>query len=83
MDRPRDEWSSPRFSDEELDHFGELYVRCLLREAGVPFARYLENPEYYLQKHARGLWRGEPTVKRPAGLARLFRLRPSIPSGEG
>lgn len=83
MDRSRDEWSSPRLSDEELEYFGELYVRCRLREAGVAFENYLENPEYYLQKHARGLWRGKPAPPQPSGLSRWFRLRPAEPVGRG
>ncbi len=80
MDRPRDEWSSLRLSDEELEHFGELFVRCRLREAGVPFEKYLENPEYYLQKYARGLWRTKPETPKRAGLFGFFRPRTSEPS---
>jgi hypothetical protein len=80
MDRPRDEWSSLRLSDEELEYFGELFVRCRLWEAGVPFEKYLENPEYYLNKHARDLWRAKPTAPERRGLFRLFRLRPAEPS---
>ena len=80
MDRPRDEWSSPRLSDEELEHFGELFVRCRLWEAGVPFEKYLENPEYYLNKHARELWRAKPPAPKRGGLSRLFRLRTTGPS---
>ena len=80
MDRPRDEWLSGRLSDEELEHFGELYVRCCLREAGVQFENYLENPEYYLNKHARDLWRAKPAPPKRRGLLRFFRLRIAGPS---
>jgi hypothetical protein len=46
--------SSPRLSDEELEYYGDLYVRCAIRDAGVEFESFLDNPEYYLQKYARG-----------------------------
>ncbi len=75
MDRPRDEWSSPRLSDEELEYYGDLFVRCRLWEAGVPFEKYLENPEYYLNKHARDLWRPKAKAPERRGLSRLFRPR--------
>ncbi len=80
MDRPQDERSSPRLSDEALEYFGELFVRCRLREAGVPFGQYLENPEYYLQKHARDLWRTKPATPKRASLFRRFRPRETEPS---
>ena len=41
-------------SDEELEFYGDLYVRCAIRGAGVDFESFLSNPEYYLQKHAKG-----------------------------
>jgi len=44
---------TPRLSDEELDYYGDLYVRCDIRDAGVDFEGFLNNPEYYLQKHTR------------------------------
>ncbi len=44
---------APRLSDEELEYYGDLYIRCKIREAGVDFENFLSNPEYYLQKHAR------------------------------
>jgi hypothetical protein len=81
MDRPRDDWVSPRLSDEALEHFGELYVRCRLREAGVPFDRYLDSPEYYLQRYARGLWQTKAAPPKRRGLLRFFRLRTAEPSG--
>jgi hypothetical protein len=46
--------SSPRLSDEELEYYGDLYVRCVIRDAGVDFENFLNNPEYYLQKYAKG-----------------------------
>ena len=49
--------SSPRVSDEELEYYGDLFVRWEIREAGVDFEGFLSNPEYYLQKHTRGRWR--------------------------
>jgi hypothetical protein len=82
MDGLRDERSSPRLSDEELEYFGELYVRCRISEAGLPFTRYLESPEFYLQKHARDIWRGKPRPAKPRGLARFFRMRTAEPTGE-
>jgi len=44
---------TPRLSDEELEYYGDLYIGCAIREAGVDFENFLSNPEYYLQKHAR------------------------------
>lgn len=44
---------TPRLSDEELEYYGNLYIRCRIRGAGVDFESFLGNPEYYLQKHAR------------------------------
>jgi hypothetical protein len=81
MDRTRDDRTAPPLSDEELEHFGELYVRCNLREDGLSFKKYLENPEYYLRKHARIAWPGKPRVAddRP-WLQRLFRFRASDPA---
>jgi hypothetical protein len=42
-----------RLSDEELEFYGDLYVRCEIRSAGVDFETFLSNPEYYLRKHAK------------------------------
>lgn len=81
MDCPRDERSSPRLSDEELEYFGDLYIRCGLRRVGLPFGMYLENPEYYLQKHARNRWRERPAARERRGLWRFFRLRAAGSSG--
>ena len=46
--------SLPRLSDEELEYYGDLYVLCAIRQAGVDFETFLSNPEYYLQKYAKG-----------------------------
>jgi len=46
--------SSSRVSDEELEYYGDLYVQWAIREAGVDFEGFLDNPEYYLETHARG-----------------------------
>ena len=45
---------SPHLSDEELEYYGDLYVHCTIRQAGVDFENFLDNPEYYLQKYAKG-----------------------------
>lgn len=54
MFRSQIPWSSPRLSDEELEYFGDLYVRCTIRQTGVDFETFLGNPEYYLHKFAKG-----------------------------
>jgi hypothetical protein len=77
MARPHRSRSSPRLSDEELDYYGDLYVCCSIRGAGVDFETFLRDPDYYLQKHARG----HPAVPgalgedRRRGLRSYLRLR--------
>jgi hypothetical protein len=44
--------SSLRLSDEELEYYADLYIQYGIREAGVEFEGFLNNPEYYLRKHA-------------------------------
>ncbi len=44
--------SSARLSDEELDYYADLYIQYAIREVGIEFESFLDNPEYYLQKHA-------------------------------
>ncbi len=44
--------SSPRLSDEELEYYADLYIQYGIRGAGVEFEGFLNNPEYYLRKHA-------------------------------
>jgi hypothetical protein len=53
MASPQNAPQTPRLSDEELEYYGDLYIQCRIREAGVDFENFLGNPEYYLQKHAR------------------------------
>lgn len=59
MGNPHESRSSARVSDEELEYYGDLYIRCGIRKAGLDFESFLNNPEYYLQKHARGRWQAE------------------------
>ncbi len=47
-------WLSQRLSDEELEYYGQLYVRYTIRQAGVDFETFLDKPEYYIQKYAKG-----------------------------
>lgn len=54
MPRPPNPRSLPRLSDEELEYYGGLYIRCVIRNVGVDFETFLENPEYYLEKYAKG-----------------------------
>jgi len=71
--------SSPRLSDEELEYYGDLYIRCAIRHAGVDFEGFLNNPEYYLQKYAKGhpALSGRDGDVRRKGLLRFLRLRPA------
>jgi hypothetical protein len=71
MARPKKEESAPRLSDEELEYYGELYLGCGIREAGVDFENFLINPEYYLRKYAKGRWRIGRGSGRRKGLLRL------------
>jgi hypothetical protein len=57
MAHSHDGQSAPRLSDEELEYYGDLYIRWAFREAGVDFESFLNHPDYYLQKHTRGGWR--------------------------
>lgn len=56
MGNPHEGRSSARLSDEELEYYGDLYIRCGIREAGVDFESFLNSPDYYLHKHAQGRW---------------------------
>ena len=69
--------SSPRLSDEELEYYGDLYIRWGIRGAGVDFEGFLNNPEYYLQKHTSGRWRagGREGDDGRKGLLGYLRLR--------
>jgi hypothetical protein len=68
---------SPRLSDEELEYFGDLYVRCAIRQGGVDFETFLDNPEYYLQKYAKGhpATSRKDADKERKGLLSFLRLR--------
>jgi hypothetical protein len=69
--------SSARLSDEELEYYGDLFVGCAIRQAGVDFETFLNNPEYYLQKHAKGYpaLSGRDGDTGRKGLLRYLRLR--------
>jgi hypothetical protein len=69
--------SSPRVSDEELEYYGDLYIQWAIREAGVDFESFLNDPEYYLQTHARGRRRagGRNGEEERKGLRSYLRLR--------
>ena len=67
--------SSAHLSDEELEYYGDLYVRCGIRDAGVEFESFLSNPEYYLLKHAKGFWRRGDGRDERKGLRRYLRFR--------
>lgn len=79
MGNPHESWSSARLSDEELEYYGDLYIRWGIRGAGVDFESFLNNPEYYLQKHARGRWHpdGGDGGDGRKGLRRYLGLRPA------
>jgi hypothetical protein len=80
MTRTQDTLSSPRLSDEELEYYGDLFVRCGIREAGVDFESFLTNPEYYLCKHAKGPWRLGRQRHERRGLLRYLWFRRSMPA---
>ncbi len=73
MVRTHDGRLSPRVSDEELEYYGDLYIQWAIREAGVDFEGFLTNPEYYLDRHARGRWRTRKEERK--GLRSYLRLR--------
>jgi len=52
MAQSKNERSLPRLSDEELEYYADLYIHYAIRGAGVEFEGFLNNPEYYLRKHA-------------------------------
>jgi hypothetical protein len=53
MGYPQESSPVPRLSDEELEYYGDLYLTRGIREAGVDFASYLSNPEYYLTRYGK------------------------------
>jgi hypothetical protein len=75
---------SARLSDEELEYYGNLYVQFGIREAGVEFEHYLSNPEYWLDRHTGGRWRGgTERGDGRRGLAAYLRLRRQPRSNAG
>jgi hypothetical protein len=66
----------PHVTDEELEYYGELYIRCEIREAGVDFENFLSRPEYYLYRYARTPWRPRSNGKhsRWGGFRRLIKF---------
>jgi hypothetical protein len=84
MPRSQEKRSSQRWSDEELDYYGELYLSRGMREAGVEFEGFLSNPEYYLVKYPRRDGRRDVgdngTARR--GLLRFFGLRSASHSSD-
>jgi len=50
--------ASSRLTDEVLEYYGNLYVQHGIRDAGVEFESFLSNPEYWLDRHTGGRWRG-------------------------
>jgi hypothetical protein len=76
MRRSQEGRTVPRLSDEELDFLGEFYMTRSIRTAGVNFANFLNNAEYYIAKYGRGDGRRPTRVERVAQwLRRLFRVR--------
>lgn len=80
MTRAQDGPASPRLSDEELEYYGDLYIRYGIREAGVEFESFLLNPEYYLRKHSRGRWRAGGGDDGRKGFRRYLRRLQATPS---
>lgn len=77
MARSQEKRFSQRFSDEELEYYGELYLSRALREAGVDFEGFLSNPEYYLIRFPRkdGQRDGKDDGRGRKGLWHFLRLR--------
>jgi hypothetical protein len=77
MPRPQEKRSSQRWSDEELEYYGELYLSREMREAGVEFEGFLSNPDYYLLKYPRkdGQRDGKDDGRDRRGFRRFLRLR--------
>ena len=68
--------TSHRLTDEELDYYGDLYVRSGLRNAGVEFETYLTDPEQYLRRCGQLPKDAGSDGRRNGRLMRLLRLRP-------
>ena len=68
--------ASSRLTDEVLEYYGNLYVQHGIRDAGVEFENFLSNPEYWLDRHTGGRWRGgTDRGDGRRGLAAFLRLR--------
>lgn len=84
MPRSQEKRSSQRWSDEELEYYGEVYLSRGMREGGVEFEAFLSNTEYYLAKYpGRDGWRdggGNGTPRR--GLLRFLGTRPASHASE-
>jgi len=75
MNRPRP--TSRRLSDEELEYYGDLYVRAGLREAGVDFETFLTDPEQYLRRHGALPAGSDQDGRRNGRFLKFLRLRPA------
>ena len=85
MIQPQEKWTAPRLSDEELEHYGELYFSHGIREAGVEFENFLGNPEYYLARYPvkDGQRDGGDNGKTRRGLLQRLGLRPASRTQSG
>jgi hypothetical protein len=78
MVHPQNGSSLPRLSDEELEYYGDLYLYHGIRESNVDFETFVSNPEYFLQKYARGQRRADGGKgQRRRGLREYLRLQQS------
>jgi hypothetical protein len=79
MTHSQDKFVAPRLSDEELEHYGELFLSHGIRDAGIEFENFLGNPEYYLVRYPRkdGQRDGGDNGKPRRGLLRFLGLRAS------
>jgi len=67
--------TSRRLTDEELDYYGDLFLRSDLRDAGVEFETFLADPEQYLHRCGRPSDGSKDDGRRNGKLSRLLRLR--------
>jgi hypothetical protein len=84
MTHSQEKWSAPRLSDEELEHYGELFLSHAIRDAGIEFENFLGNPEYYLVRYPRkdGRRDGGENGKTRRGLLQRLGLRPASNASE-
>jgi hypothetical protein len=71
-----------RLTDEELDYYGEIFLRSGLREAGLDFETFLSDPEQYLRRCAARP-DAEKNGRRSRRLLKFLRLRPAPRSSNG